>query len=109
MTTSPDEKRPYSTAYGLGSTATESMASAGNVKRTNPVDGSTSVPEPTCVLDCPGRPPLMLTPPGTMITVASTCSAACRPSRPAYSSTAFVLIESLRPIVSDESGDAATT
>ena len=32
MTTSPDENRPYSTAYGFGITATESIASSGSVK-----------------------------------------------------------------------------
>ena len=30
MTTSPDENRPYSTSYGFGSTATESIASSGS-------------------------------------------------------------------------------
>ena len=39
MTTSPDEKRPYSTAYGFGSTATESIASSGSETCVRPVDG----------------------------------------------------------------------
>ena len=39
MTTRPDEKRPYSTAYGFGSTATESIASSGSDTWFRPVAG----------------------------------------------------------------------
>jgi len=43
MTTTPDENLPYSTAYGFGSTLTDSIASSGNATRATPDAGSTSV------------------------------------------------------------------
>ena len=79
MTTRPDEKRPNSTAYGLGSTATESIASSGSETCVKPVDGSTSVLGPICTLAWLGRPPLMLKPPGTSMTLASSRSADWKP------------------------------
>ena len=39
MTTTPEEKRPNSTAYGFGSTSTEPIASAGSVSVDRPVVG----------------------------------------------------------------------
>ena len=65
MTTSPDENRPYSTAYGFGITVTDSIAPSGSGTCATPDAGSTSVVVPSCTPAWPGRPPLMLTPPGT--------------------------------------------
>ena len=100
MTTSPEEKRPYSTAYGFGITATESIASSGSVKCTRPSTGSVSVLAPICTPACVGRPPLMLTPPGTSITLASRRSAPPSPLPLANSSVSWLLIESDEPSVS---------
>src|SRR5262245_10223482 len=49
ISTSPDENRPYSTAYGFGRTVTESIASSGNATCEAPVAGSTKAPAPSCV------------------------------------------------------------
>src|SRR5881628_1054648 len=95
MTTSPDENRPYSTAYGFGSTATESIAPSGSDTCVRPVDGSTSVPGPSWTLDWLGRPPLMLTPPGTSMMLASSRSAAWNPPPGANSSSSLLPIASL--------------
>ena len=46
MTTSPDENRPYSTSYGFGNTATESIASSGSDSWVRPVEDRPG---------CPGR------------------------------------------------------
>src|SRR3954466_8602183 len=77
ISTSPDEKRPNSTAYGFGSTVTESIASSGSETCDRPVAGSTNAPGPSCTVDWLGRPPLMLIPPGTWITLASRRNADC--------------------------------
>ena len=95
MTTSPEEKRPYSTAYGFGSTATESIASSGSENGVRPVDGSTSVPGPSCTPAWLGRPPLMLTPPGTSMILASKRSAAWKPPPGAYCSSSLPPMASL--------------
>ena len=47
MTTTPDENRPYSTEYGFGNTATESIASSGSETCVALVAGFTSVLEPS--------------------------------------------------------------
>jgi hypothetical protein len=40
MTTRPEEKRPYSTAYGFGRTLTDSIAPSGSETRATPDAGS---------------------------------------------------------------------
>src|SRR5436190_5231501 len=111
MTTTPDENRPYSTAYGLGSTDTESIASSGSVKRTRPVDGSASVVDPICVPDWAGRPPRMLRPLGTSMTLASRRSAPCSPLPGARRSVSLLSIAADAAIVSalETIGVGATT
>ena len=79
ISTSPDEKRPYSTAYGFGSTVTESIASSGSDTCDRPVAGSTKAPGPSCTAAWLGRPPLIASPPGTSMTLASSRSADCSP------------------------------
>src|SRR5262249_24986485 len=70
MITTPDEKRPNSTAYGFGNTDTDSIAASGSDTLERPVDGSTSVLGPSWTPAWLGRPPLMLTPFGASITLA---------------------------------------
>jgi hypothetical protein len=79
MTTSPDENRPYSTAYGLGSTDTESIASSGRLMCASPSEGSVNMIGPICMPTCVGRPPLMLRPPGTSMTLARSFKAPVTP------------------------------
>ncbi len=72
------------------------MASSGSVKCTRPSTGSVSVLAPICTPACVGRPPLMLTPPGTSMTLASRRSAPPSPLPLANSSVSWLLIDSDR-------------
>src|SRR5882724_7795187 len=90
MMTRPDENRPNSTAYGFGNTDTDSTASSGRETFDRPVDGSTIVPGPSWTLAWLGRPPLMLTPPGTSMMPASNRSAAWKPPPGAYCSSSWL-------------------
>src|SRR5262245_39758241 len=112
MTTTPDENRPNSTAYGFGSTDTDSIASSGSMILDNPVDGSTSVFVPTCMPAWLGLPPLMLTPFGASMTLASSLIVACKPPPPPENvSISLPLMVSVGASVFsfDTTGLAATT
>src|SRR5262245_11551812 len=111
MTTSPDEKRPYSTAYGFGSTAIESIASSGSETCVRPVVGLTSVLGPSWTLAWLGRPPLMLTPPGTSMMLASSRSAAWNPPPDVYCSRSeppIVSVDASVPSVTTDAADPTT-